>query len=281
MVKSSEQKLKINPNKMFSKIITFVLAGVLALTPVLAAVEQPEMPPTFEEYTVELATAPAQKSIALTPETLAARIKAAEAVQAVLAESIRTDSFAAEVRKTAPAERSKLQKLDDKMQELDRQQSALVQKDLLTTDTAELKNVYVEIKSLRTEVQNLNTVGESATNITSGGTASVFPLPDEESAATDILSESEVDTDLTALEAELAYREELIKRLLKELGENPDTSSSALAANLLAISEYPVASGSIAIFVFVVLWLLRGRIAELSGFGVRVTFAGKNQRNKK
>lgn len=134
------------------------------------------------------------------------------------------------------------------------------------TDTraiaANAKVLRTKLKALSEQIAKLRNTHDTAAR----GAASVVPL-------TTATKKNDVDTaELTRLAAELAYREQLIDQLLEKIDAEKTGNTTDLSANLLAISEHPVAAGSAGVFLVTLLWLFRGRIAEFSGFGVKIAF---------
>lgn len=260
-----------------------ILAAFVAVQPVAAfATSEQLLPPVYEAYTETLDTA---SSVPLpeTAEAVDARAQVYDALGQVLNRPL--DEHVVRDLTLDEVQQKSVSDFNDKLQAVNVMQTELVQGvENKQVDVAAAKKMYLEVQSLKSDVNGLvSTLTPESTTGGATGTASVLPLPSEDGAAAEVEDTAAVSTEteltaaeLAALEAELAYREELIRQLLESMGETVPESdtmhSSALSANLLAISENPVASGGIAIFAIMIIYLLRGRLAEFSGFGVKLTF---------
>jgi len=179
------------------------------------------------------------------------------------------------IRQLAPNHQTEIRAITQELKNVMQAQDELLQNGIEDSEAedyardlqTDIQNLQTGLKDLHRELKNDNAFQESTNSVSS---AEQVDCAAQDCYAADASDESELDG-LADIESELAYREEIIAQLLEQLSSDGESSSS-LEANLLAIQNNPVAAGGIAIFVLVLLWLFRGRIAELSGFGVKVSF---------
>lgn len=194
-----------------------------------------------------------------------------EQMREVIGRPIATPEIRAD--RATPAE---LRAIDAMMRQTRALQTDFVQP---TTDATTMKLRAKELRQrIATMRQQVETAKSRIAPATLDGVASIFAAPtgkkrDDDAAA--------LRTELDRLSEELAYREALIDRLLGEVDGTHAAAPSELSASLVAITDHPRASVGAGLFIIALVWLFRGRIAELSGFGVRIAFTHREEGGRK
>jgi len=186
-----------------------------------------------------------------------------------------------QIRQLAPEHQTEIRDIVQQLKDLQRAQDDLLENGIENEEAAayardlqtEMQDLKSGLKELHADLRN-DPDFQVAASILQPAAETDCGIPECYAEEID-LSDDELDG-LSDLESELAYREELIAQLLEQL-DSDDNSTSSLEANLLAIENNPIASGGVAVFTIILLWLFRGRIAELSGFGVKVSFKTDKQ----
>lgn len=262
-------------------IITFSLALLLAVQPVLAqgllrhdAPPEPrhfvqhEHAPFEHEFEPQHINAAEREVLHIIDEPMPDYEIAAHLEK--LAAPVERETFLREVHDFAPEHEDEIREITQHLQEMRQAQHDLEMNGIDNEEAADYaRRLQEEIQAIREHLTNLRA---DMHEDEPAGAASVVPFPAEDAGAEDDDWEA-----LEELQADLDYRDELIQQLLDELGEDGSDSSS-LAASLLAIEEHPIASSGVAIFVLALLYIFRGRIAELSGFGIKVKLSSGGEK---
>lgn len=264
--------------KLLSKLLVAQLTLLLAVATASAATP---LPPSFDEYRAERdqpqhAAAPAQPPVRPLPPQFtdfaaaqkpASQPKLQVELRASFGRALPLASATADLPAGARAEWQALQKEVNTLnsQQKNWQNAAL-------TDTATARQLHQTLQDMQQKARALKAKLQT-TPAAAAAPAPAQPQADG-AAAKDADTTAAELAELENLTRELAYREQLIAQLLQA------ESGNSLSASLLAIQNYPVASGGVAIFALAVLWLLRGRLAELSAFGLKFRFHGRHAAKK-
>lgn len=225
-----------------------------ALHPVPLPNQQISITTDIRQDTHRQSATPAQSinTEAQTPTVLAVK----EAIAAPLADAHVIQTIAA---KLTPEQRAHTDTIRAEMRALSQLQEQVKNSDTTDDMLGRAEEMQSKIQTLKNELQKLRHNRRQSDAAPSTGSVE---------KTTDTL-----DAELATLEQSIAVRDALITELIKQLKTGKsDADSSELSASITAVSEHPVAASGIAIFVFALLWIFRGRIAEFSGFGIKVSF---------
>lgn len=208
----------------------------------------------------ETISTPVTNAPAITPTALAVR----EAITAPLTDTHAIQTIAA---KLTPEQRTHTDTIRTEMHALNQLQEQIKNGGTAADMLGRAEEMQNKIQTLKSELQKLRHDRRQSGAALSTGTTE---------KTTDTL-----DTELTTLEQSITVRDALITELIKQLKTGTsDADSSELSASITAVSEHPVAASGIAIFVFALLWIFRSRIAEFSGFGIKVSFKSDEKKEE-
>ena len=260
---------KISRIRLLTQLGLSAALGVCAVLPLYAEVqplpatlrpytEPMPLPPTYAEYhrlaPTQPAPAAADHPAADTPELHQLRATL-QPIQAQLTTN----------KAIPPSTADQMATIEKNLRELNAWQTKAAT-DPATLDQTTTEKMHTHIHDLRTQVDTLHaSLLQSADRL---GAAAVKPSTAAPSpTATTPADTAALAASLQALSQELATREDAVQKML-DIIQQQGESATILGASLLAIQHYPAAAGGLGLFIFALIYLFRGRIAELSGLGL-------------